>query len=382
MKKLFHVLLLAVMVCALLSGCTIETVPSKEEEEAKYWLYYLNSSETSLKTEVYSPEEETTDYMLRDLMQRLGSSEAPENYVALLPEDVTVNSYDLQENRLNIDFSATYSDMSKAREIMTRAGIVKTLLQVPDIGTIHFTVDGAALKDTKGQEIADMDENTFLEFSGKDSDSYRYDTITLYFTDKDGERLIPETRTVYYRGTIPKERVVLEQLAKGPMEDGHYATIPTGSVALSVVTADNICYVNMNSAFQKSTLSVSEEVMVYSVVNSILDSCEADTVQISVDGGLEGNFKTELALYNFYQKNEDLIDQESTEEVQEDSAEAAEETSEETAAAEATPAAENAEADTTAAEADTAAAEADATTAEADTAEEQPPEVPEEPPQE
>ena len=54
----------------------------------------------------------------------------------------------------------------------------------------------------------------------------RYDTFTLYFADKSGKRLLKETRNVCYRRTLPKERVVLEQLAKGPLEDGHYATIP------------------------------------------------------------------------------------------------------------------------------------------------------------
>ena len=45
-----------------------------------------------------------------------------------------------------------------------------------------------------------------------------------------------ETRNVYYRRSLPKERVVLEQLAKGPMEEGHYATIPDSSLVLSVIT--------------------------------------------------------------------------------------------------------------------------------------------------
>lgn len=309
MKKIISVLLLAWMLCLLLAGCTIETKTTEDEEKPKYSLYYLNEKETGLESQPYSPEEETTEFMVRDLMQWLGETEAPENMLMLLPENVTVNSYDLQKETLAVDFSAEYSDMSRAREILTRAGIVKTFLQIPDVSRIHFTVEGKALKDSKGQEIGDMDENTFLQFSGKDADSFRYDTFTLYFTDESGERLLPETRTVYYRGTQPKERVVLEQLIKGPMEEGHYATVSSDSVALSVITADNTCYVNLNNAFQKSTLEVSEEVMVYSVVNSILASSKAEQVQISIDGSLDGNFKNSLPLYNFYQINEELIDQ-------------------------------------------------------------------------
>ena len=71
-----------------------------------------------------------------------------------------------------------------------------------------------------------MTENTFVELSKKDEANYRYDTFTLYFADKSGKRLLKEMRNVCYRRTLSKERVVLEQLAKGPMVKGHYPTIP------------------------------------------------------------------------------------------------------------------------------------------------------------
>ena len=66
----------------------------------------------------------------------------------------------------------------------------------------------------------------------------------------------------------------------------------------------------MNSAFQEDALDVAEDISVYSIVNSILDSCEADRVQISIEGSTEGNYGSSMPLYNFYQKNEDLIMQE------------------------------------------------------------------------
>ena len=115
---------------------------------------------------------------------------------------------------------------------------------------------------------------------------------------------------MYYRRNLPRERVVLEQLARGPLDEGHYPTIPSNSVAISVTTADRICYINMNSAFQEDALDVAEDISVYSIVNSILDSCEADRVQISIEGSTEGNYGSSMPLYNFYQKNEDLIMQE------------------------------------------------------------------------
>ena len=95
--------------------------------------------------------------------------------------------------------------------------------------------------------------------------------------------------------------------AKGPLEDGHYATIPEHTVAINAITADRICYLDLNSEFQDAALSVAENISVYSVVNSIVDSCEVDKVQISIEGNSGGNFRKNLPLYKFYEKNEDLV---------------------------------------------------------------------------
>ena len=198
--------------------------------------------------------------------------------------------------------------MSRAREVLTRAGIVEMFLQIPDIEAIRFTIEGQDLTDSRNQAIGEMTEDTFVEFSGKDTDAYRYDTFTLYFTDESGEKLLPEERSVYYRRTMPKEMVVLAQLAKGPSEEGHYRTISEDSLPISAITADRICYINMNRAFQEDSLDVAENVQIYSIVNSIVDSCEADRVQISIEGSLEGNFKNSMPLYSFYEKNEELTE--------------------------------------------------------------------------
>lgn len=315
MKKYRKVLLLAVLVCSFLAGCSIETKKdSSADADSKYHFYYLNTAETVLKYETYEPAEETAEAMVKDLLQKLGKKDAPENEVSLLPDDVSINSYDVQGDLLVIDFSKEYSLMSKVREVLTRDGIVQTLLQVPDINRIRFTVAGQPLMNSRNQEIGEMTEDTFAEYSGKDTESYRYDTFTLYFTDKSGKKLVKETRNVYYRRSLPKERVVLEQLAKGPMEEGHYPTIPESSVVLDVITADRICYINMNSAFQEGAADVAEDISVYSVVNSVLDSCDADRVQISIDGSMDGNYQESLPLYRFYDKNEELIAQDTQEE--------------------------------------------------------------------
>ena len=309
MKKSVSILLLAALICSLFAGCSIETKTQSGTEESKYSFYYLNASETVLKEEPYEPKEETTEFMVKDLMQKLGKKEVPDGGVSLLPEEVSINSYDVQDDLLVIDFSKEYSDMSKVREIMTRAGIVQTLLQAPDIAKIRFTVVGQALKDSRNEEIGEMTGKTFAEYSGKDTESYRYDTFTLYFADKSGKKLVKEVRNVYYRRSLPKERIVLEQLAKGPMEEGHYPTISEHSSVLSVIMADKICYVNLDEGFLETGYNVAENIPIYSIVNSIVDNTDAVKVQFSINGESNRVYRETINFNTIFEKNEELVEQ-------------------------------------------------------------------------
>lgn len=311
MKKSFRaVILFSVLLCVslFLSGCDLIGEVEETVSESGYYSYYLNKDATQLEKEPYAPSSENDNEILKELMMRIGSKNSDEKKSNLLPQEVTINSYEVQGQTLVIDFNSQYSKMSKVREVLTRAGIVRTFMQLSEIGSVRFTVDGEPLTDTKSQEIGDMRDDTFLEYSILSSDdSYRYDTITLYFTDVNGYRLYPEKRSVYYRRNLPKERVVLEQLIKGPMEKGNYPTLPDNTTVLDVFLADGICYVNLNQYFLNSVLNVSDEVAIYSMVNSLADSCGIEKVEFSIEGNSSLTYGENLSLFEFYEKNANLI---------------------------------------------------------------------------
>lgn len=314
MKKLLCILVSAALLCVLFAGCTVEeqqTVP----QNAKYYFYYMNSEETRLMREAYVPEEETADYMLRDLISRMNSHKSRTVGVNLLTEDVEISSYEIADSVLQLKFNNSYSKMAKVREILVRAGIVKTFIQVPGIDAVKFFVGNKELTDIKEQPVGEMNGSTFVEFPSADKDGYRYDTFTLYFTDKEGKKLVEEKRKVYYKRNIPRERVALEQLAKGPMEKNHYPTIPESTEILGIAISDKACYVNFNYAFLDYALThVEENIPVYSVVNTVIAASGAEKVQISVEGKGEVTFRENMELYNFYKRNESLIAREEKEE--------------------------------------------------------------------
>ena len=308
MKKLFSAVLALVLACSLLTGCTVETQEEKVDSGSnQYYLYYVNKDETKVVKERYQPEQESAEFMLQDFTGILNAQEGSGDNLALLPSGVQLVTYRLNESLLELEFNSDYSKMSRAREILGRAGVARTFLQIPGVTGIKIFIESEELKDSKGQAVGVIDGNTFVEMWGSDKDAYRYDTFTLYFTDKTGEHLVAEQRNVYYKRILPRERVILEQLAKGPMVKGHYPTIPQETEILGVEVSDDVCYVDFSSAFSDSGIDIPVNTMIYSVVNSLLDTASADKVQISVEGDTEATLSDGTSLYSLFSKNTDLV---------------------------------------------------------------------------
>lgn len=306
MKKKIFMIITVLMLCLLAGGCSVE-VQNDPNTQSVYYLYDISADETQLEKVDYNPEETTAEYMLKDMMQQMNQKEDDVERISLLPDDVQMN-YSVEGEVLVVNFNSQYTQMSKAREILVRAGVVKAFLQVPGISAVRFTVENQDLTDSKGEAVGEMTADTFAEFSGNEPDAYCSTTFTLYFTDKDGQNLVKEQRTVRYRRSIPKERIVLEQLMKGPMEKGHYPTIPENTEILDVTIADRICYVAFDRVFSSYALDVSEKIPVYSVVNTLLDALEADKVQITVGASDKLDiFGQKMSLYRFYEKNDKLV---------------------------------------------------------------------------
>ena len=308
MKKLFSAVLALVLACSLLTGCTVETQEEKVDSGSnQYYLYYVNKDETKVVKERYQLEQESAEFMLQDFTGILNAQEGSGDNLALLPSGVQLVTYRLNESLLELEFNSDYSKMSRAREILVRAGVARTFLQIPGVTGIKIFIESEELKDSKGQAVGVIDGNTFVEMWGSDKDAYRYDTFTLYFTDKTGVHLVAEQRNVYYKRILPRERVILEQLAKGPMVKGHYPTIPQETEILGVEVSDDVCYVDFSSAFSDSGIDIPVNTMIYSVVNSLLDTASADKVQISVEGDTEATLSDGTSLYSLFSKNTDLV---------------------------------------------------------------------------
>ena len=280
------------------SGC------GKKETESKYKIYYVNEEQGEVLAESFVPSEETTQTMLEEMTEKLNKKNAEGH--TLLPENIEIQSCVDDDGMIRVDFNQEYHDLNPVDEVLLRASIVKDYVQIPNIYLVTTTAEGTPIVDSQGQEIGAMILDSFLENTGKEIMAYQYKELNLYFTNEEGNQLVPEARQVYYNGNTPIEKVIVEQLLRGPGESGHYATLPSDTRIVGVSVADGIAYVNLGEQFVDEELPVDAQIPIYSIVNSLIDAGNVSQVQISINGDTSLLFKDKVDMNQLFQVNHEL----------------------------------------------------------------------------
>lgn len=292
------------LVMALVLGAVAFSGCGKKETESKYKIYYINEEQGEVLAESFVPSEETTQTMLEEMTEKLNKKNAEGH--TLLPENIEIQSCVDDDGMILVDFNQEYHDLNPVDEVLLRASIVKDYVQIPNIYLVTITAQGTPIVDSQGQEIGAMSLDSFLENTGKEIMAYQYKELNLYFTNEEGNQLVPEARQVYYNGNTPIEKVIVEQLLRGPGESGHYATLPSDTRIVGVSVADGIAYVNLGKQFVDEALPVDAQIPIYSIVNSLIDAGNVSQVQISINGDTSLLFKDKVDMNQLFQVNHEL----------------------------------------------------------------------------
>ena len=158
-----------------------------------------------------------------------------------------------------------------------------------------------------------MNAELFIENAGDQINTYNSVTLDLYFANATGDKLVKERDNFNYSSNMSMEKVVVEQLIKGPVSDHAYPCIPAETKILSITTKDGICYVNLDEGFMGQGYDVSEAVPVYSIVNSLLELSNVNKVQILINGETPKVYRESISLETIFERNFDLIETEENE---------------------------------------------------------------------
>ena len=180
-------------------------------------------------------------------------------------------------------------------------------------GIHNFSIWNAAdlifgyYENADGAVIGLMNEDDFVENTGSSLSSYQSGTLTLYFANKKGDKLVEQKMDVRYSSNVPKEKLIVEKLMQGPTGNGAYPTINPDTNLLSVTIKDHVCYVNFDSTFLTSVYDVLPEITIYSLVDSIIAGTEATQVQITINGETKAVYMEKIDLSQPLEKDMDWV---------------------------------------------------------------------------
>lgn len=301
--KLNIIKTLTLLFCALLlQGCT---AGEEKTPEAGYGVYYLTQDESQISFEERPELSENSG--ISDYILELQKEPSDVKLKKTVGSDVMLIDYRNEDKGTILNFDDRYYDMSVEKEVLFRAAVVQTVLQDKSINFVFFEVNGEALKYANGEEVGSMSDFSFIDNAGDELSSYMKKNIRLYFADKGGSSLVQTKREIVYSSNEPLEKVVMEQLIAGPGENEGYATISPDTKLNTIAIKNGICYVSLDTALVDKPVDVTEETLLYSIVNSLTSVPGVNKVQISVNGETDRVLRSNVRLDEAYSFNEEIV---------------------------------------------------------------------------
>lgn len=306
MRRIKTIIFLCICIIgiAVLPGCEKN---SQAESDDEISLYYLNESGTALKTVGYSLESDDVDGKINEIMAAMRKER--KNVVAAVPGGVQSISYELSGNVLSLNFDSSYLGLDSITEIFLRAATVLTFTQLEEVSYVSFYVNNNPVKDANGDAVVMLSESDFIDKVGNTLNNYENTTVTLYFANYSGNKLKAEIRTGMYDSSRSLERYIVEQIIKGPADNGNYRTVPHDTEIRSINTSNGVCYIDFDGNFLSGASSVKDEIMIYSIVNSLTELSHINKVQISVNGNIDVELHNRFSLNQLLMKDLSYMEQ-------------------------------------------------------------------------
>lgn len=312
MKKITGCLLTLLLILGL-SGCG-----KISGSGVDYHIYCTNNERSRLARFEYSLQSKNSEEAVGEMLERM-LEPIGEDHVSVFPQEVEVTDYTLTDGQLTVMFNEIYHQMDNVTEILLRAAVVRTVSQLPDVRTVVFHIGKDVLRDAQGEPVGAMTNNQFIN-NPVGINSYQFAPLSLYFANADGTKIVKEIRNVHYSSNTTLEKVVMEQLQKGPLNAQLLPVLPGGVKVLNITIEQKMCTINFSSEFLKGKTEkqVLPEVTVYSIVNSLCDMLNVDRVQFQVEGESDLLYADTLSLNGPFHRNSEIIETTENQEMKEE----------------------------------------------------------------
>ena len=319
MRKLglMVVLLLGILLVACKQEEPIEdTIP--ELGENQIYLYCVNRDKTDVVPVVYTmKEQEDISLAIVEVVNQLKKMEATEEYQSPIPADIVykTNQVNAIKKRADLSFDILYDSITAEQLLFFKTCIVNSILQLEGVSALTISLTDIANTDEELATVTEyFDVDSFVLSFGDENGYTQTGVIDLYFANETGEYLKKYRKSVEISNTTSLGRIVVESLIEGPKREGYTATLLNTTTIQSISVKDGICYLDLSEEFYSTENALKNDIVVYSVVNSLAELPTITKVQFLKNGEKVAFFRETMPFDAALERNLDLIETETTEE--------------------------------------------------------------------
>ena len=321
MKKIY--LLFMLLLVGILTGCGEDE--AEQEEPAKLrpnqiYAYFVNMDKTRLVPVAYTLKYnrdtvKETDGLLKFLSGKGENSQTAgaEEFQVPVAEGITYKGCRQGDHSgtMEVSFDIVYDSVDAESLLFFKGCVAKTLTQLEDVERVTIQLTDVTNSDPETATVSEsFDADSFAMSFGSENGYSQKGTIVLYFANGTGEFLKDYQKTVEISNTTSLARVVVESLIEGPEQEGYQRTLPVATTIRNISVKDGICYVDFSDEFYDANNQLRNEIIVYSVVNSLVELPTVSKVQFLRNGEKQQFFRETLPFDGIFERNLDLIEQE------------------------------------------------------------------------
>lgn len=204
------------------------------------------------------------------------------------PPDTRLLSWELQEDRLVLNFNSTLAALSGVELTIACACVARTFLELLPVEQVVISADGALLS---GETCITLTKGSILYYD--DGLDLLSQTYTVYYTDIQRRYLIGQE--IELDLTAPEDLIpqLIGQMQDPPDNSGLYSAIPLFASVLGVTVEDGLCTVNFSQEFESNSWSKynAQRLTLMAVVNTLTQLEEIDQVEFCVEGSLLAQYR-------------------------------------------------------------------------------------------
>ena len=274
-------------------------------------MYYINTDTNILEIEKRAINSVSDQkLMFNTVVEEYFAGSKNANLSLVLPKEFKVKNKSYKNRTAYIDLVGSYNEMPSYLKILSMGSLVYTLTDIDFIDNVCVSAEGKAVMDANNEKQAVFNRENVMYNPTVSPEKTNWQVIYLYFADQSGKKLVCQQRGMEVKQSLSLEYQIVEQLINGPDNskgDQLQQTVPNSTKIRDIKTEEGICYVNLSRDFIKKNSSISEPIVIYSIVNSLTEFGNVNRVQFLIEGEKINEYSSDLDFSKPFARNTLLI---------------------------------------------------------------------------